>query len=893
MISSKPTVIRGMGGKVVLCIILSITFLSIIGIVQVNIFAEEFLVSSLNLPDMFGNEIFEIGDQDGDGINDYILGIPINGQKNFEPDSTYVLFMNSDGTLKTKQRLALTQIDVQKIFPNYFASRLAAVNWPTVIDPNFIVEEFVTGIKNPTQMTFVGNDILVLEKNTGDVRLVRNKVLQPAPVLHLPIGNTQSQGLLGITNIGNTVYIYFTEADVDFGTPIGHRVYKYTWDGTALTNPILIKDLPAQTVPPWFHTGGPLAVGLDDTVYGVIGDLNARRGITQNIDIPGGAPDDSSIILPVNRDESILKPKDTADPFTHYTGYGVRSSFGLKIDPFTGNLWVTENGPDVFDEINLVTNDYNSGWNPIQGPGTQPEIDALPGFGGFVYSDPEFSWEDPVCVTAISFVDTPAFVNYHDTAFVGDCNEGNLYNFNLNPTRTGFVFEPGSDLQDLVHDIGDDASEILWGTGFGRITDIDVGPDGLLYIASIGDNVIYRISSSQRFCDDLTITDLEALVGMPGGFDTLIDNRGGADAILVGTSGPDLILAGDNGDTIDGMSGDDCIIGGDDEDTIDGGDDDDQIFGGEDDDNINGGTGNDFIDGGEDEDILRGSMGDDILIGGQGDDNLFGGEENDSLTGGPGDDSLDGGPGTDTCVSDIEDTSLPLSCEANQAPILQSISDQAVVEGETLIVPLSAIDFDPADTLTLSVTFLPPFGTLTDNGDGTGSIEFRPLVGDNGPYVANQVIVTDDGSPPLSDSKIFNLIVSEHIEGRFCDNMTIDELIDSGSYNVIDNRGGSSQILFGTSGDDLMLAGDNNDDLRGRDGNDCIIGGAGNDMLRGVVGNDQLFGRGGDDLLTGHHGNDYLDGGLGTDEMRCGGGIDTAIVSDSSDIFTKNCEEIS
>ncbi len=35
--------------------------------------------------------------------------------------------------------------------------------------------------------------------------------------------------------------------------------------------------------------------------------------------------------------------------------------------------------------------------------------------------------------------------------------------------------------------------EILFGEGFGCITDIEFGPDGYLYVVSISDNAIYRI----------------------------------------------------------------------------------------------------------------------------------------------------------------------------------------------------------------------------------------------------------------------------------------------------------------------------------------------------------------------------------------------------------------
>ena len=34
----------------------------------------------------------------------------------------------------------------------------------------------------------------------------------------------------------------------------------------------------------------------------------------------------------------------------------------------SGSLWDTENGEDVYDEINLVTPGFNSGWKLVMGP---------------------------------------------------------------------------------------------------------------------------------------------------------------------------------------------------------------------------------------------------------------------------------------------------------------------------------------------------------------------------------------------------------------------------------------------------------------------------------------------------------------------------------------------
>jgi glucose/arabinose dehydrogenase len=49
----------------------------------------------------------------------------------------------------------------------------------TVNDPNLTVTQLVSGLNAPTTMAFIGpGDILVLQKNNGQVRQVLNGVLQ-------------------------------------------------------------------------------------------------------------------------------------------------------------------------------------------------------------------------------------------------------------------------------------------------------------------------------------------------------------------------------------------------------------------------------------------------------------------------------------------------------------------------------------------------------------------------------------------------------------------------------------------------------------------------------------------------------------------------------------------
>jgi glucose/arabinose dehydrogenase len=173
----------------------------------------------------------------------------------------------------------------------------------------------------------------------------------------------------------------------------------------------------------------------------------------------------------------------------------------MEFDPMTGKLWMTENGDDVYDEINIVEPGFNSGWHKIMGPIIRTNMtieNDLIIFDGAKYGDPIFSWYAPVGVTDIEFLNsTKLGEKYDDNVFVGDINNGNLYFFEVNGNRTGVTFHDPR-LLDLVADPvkeGEDSeqSSLILGNGFGRITDIESGPDGLLYIMTYEDGKIYRL----------------------------------------------------------------------------------------------------------------------------------------------------------------------------------------------------------------------------------------------------------------------------------------------------------------------------------------------------------------------------------------------------------------
>jgi len=146
----------------------------------------------------------------------------------------------------------------------------------------------------------------------------------------------------------------------------------------------------------------------------------------------------------------------------------------------------------------LINKKFNSGWSKIQGP-SEISIEPPSGYEEYVYEDPKFNWELPIGITSLDFANSSMFKKYENWLFVADSNNGNIYKFRLNEARTDFVFE-SEHLKDKVVNIlqkdsieNESMEEILFGTNFGLISDIEFGPDGSLYVVSLLDGIIYRI----------------------------------------------------------------------------------------------------------------------------------------------------------------------------------------------------------------------------------------------------------------------------------------------------------------------------------------------------------------------------------------------------------------
>ena len=373
---------------------------------------------------------------------------------------------------------------------------------PTIKDLNLKVETVATGLALPTTMAFIGpNDILVLEKNKGTVQRIVNGQMLAEPLLRVNVSSEVERGMLGIATSQDNqtgksnVFLYYTESEG--GEPVASRLYRYELTNEKLVNPVLLLDLPA--VPGPRHNAGNIMIGPDNNLYVSVGDLDGHITSAQNIKGASGL-DGSSAILKITQDGQAVGQGMLGESgiSKKYYAYGLRNSFGMDFDPVTGKLWDTENGASYGDEINFIEPGFNSGWLQVQGMAPDNfNIEDLENFQGKGnYSDPEFVWTDTVGPTAIKFFGSDRLGNqYKNDIFVSDITQGNIYHFDLIGNRTNLILD--GLLADKMSNNSMENQDIIFGEGFGGISDLEVGPyDGYLYVVSLGHGNIYRIVSN-------------------------------------------------------------------------------------------------------------------------------------------------------------------------------------------------------------------------------------------------------------------------------------------------------------------------------------------------------------------------------------------------------------
>jgi aldose sugar dehydrogenase len=299
-------------------------------------------------------------------------------------------------------------------------------------------------------------------------------------------------GVLGMEldpnfSVNNQVYIcysYFLN-NVSSDSNRRNRVSRFTVSGATLTGEaVLFDDMLGWSN----HNGCRVANGADGKLYFSIGDAaDYAPG-------PIKAQDPSTLagkIFRINYDGSI--PSDNpyygtlSDSARALWTFGHRNPQGLAFQPGTGALWSSEHGQNTRDELNLILKGKNYGWpscvgtqslnSPLNVPqdGTTYNCAATTNLttGNYQIAAKEYESSFTLATSDIAFVTSPLFPEWNGNLLMNTLKANRMYRITLNGTTVA-------------------SDQIIIDTGYGRLRDVAVSPDGLIYFSS-DDGKIFRM----------------------------------------------------------------------------------------------------------------------------------------------------------------------------------------------------------------------------------------------------------------------------------------------------------------------------------------------------------------------------------------------------------------
>lgn len=340
-------------------------------------------------------------------------------------------------------------------------------------EATFRVVQMAEGLQHPWAVTWLPDGTMLITERPGRLNLMQNG--EVTEVSGLPEIEANGQG--GLLDVAlhpeyeENGWIYFTySAPGDGGTST--TLARAQLSGTELTDlEVLYGQTPALR--PGRHYGSRIGFLPDGTLVFSIGDRGQRERAQQSDD-PSGS------VLRLNMDGSV--PAD--NPWVGNDAYrpelyamGNRNPQGLIVHPVTGHIWAHEHGPRGGDELNRIAAGQNYGW-PEATYGNEYRSNAPIGVNpdetdAFVH--PVTQWTPSIGPSGLAYYDGDAFPGWQGNLFVGALAYQQINRVVL-------------DGEEVVH------REVLLDNALGRIRDVRMGPDGLLYVLTdASDGGLFRI----------------------------------------------------------------------------------------------------------------------------------------------------------------------------------------------------------------------------------------------------------------------------------------------------------------------------------------------------------------------------------------------------------------
>jgi glucose/arabinose dehydrogenase len=335
---------------------------------------------------------------------------------------------------------------------------------------DYRVVTIAEGLVQPWGMTFLPNgDMLVTEK-PGRLRIVRNGKLLPNAVQGLPRLRAAGQGgLLDVLPHPNfasnrLLYISYSKPNAD-STQAVTAVARARFENDRLTN---VQDIfEANSWSQRGHFGSRLAFDRNGFLFITLGDrqvepsgdleahpaqdLTKHHGKTIRLHDDGRVPADNPFVSQANAMPQIWT-------------YGHRNMQGLVIHPESGDVFVTEHGPQGGDEVNVLQPGKNYGW-PVIGYGVNYRTGNAIHTGTHKQGmeQPAHVWVPSIGTSGLMIYTGDKFPQWKGSMFAGGMVGEQLVRLTLDGRRV-------MNVETLVQRMG-------------RIRDVRQSPDGYIYLA--------------------------------------------------------------------------------------------------------------------------------------------------------------------------------------------------------------------------------------------------------------------------------------------------------------------------------------------------------------------------------------------------------------------------
>lgn len=312
------------------------------------------------------------------------------------------------------------------------------------------VEVVAENLVVPWSIDWTPDGTVLFTERVGDLRYIQDGTLAPEPLFSLS-ANTIEGGLLGVAvdpnfQENNYIYLYYTHDEPDSNTN-ANKAVRYTFvDGSVTEDLVLIEDIPGGA----FHDGGRIQFGPDGKLYIATGD-GGYPDLAQDLDSPAGK------ILRINPDGTI--PEDNPFEGSPVWSLGHRNPQGMDWDE-SGNLIVAEHGPSgwrgvAHDELNLITPGTNYGWPVIIGDETAEGMQTA------IFNTGNGTWAP----SGAEFYDGDKIPQWTGKYFVATLRGSHLHMVDFDLQENTVV-----------------SHSRLFQDEFGRLRDVQTGPDGFLYL---------------------------------------------------------------------------------------------------------------------------------------------------------------------------------------------------------------------------------------------------------------------------------------------------------------------------------------------------------------------------------------------------------------------------